>query len=95
MNIKPLGNRVVIEVLNIQETTSGGIFIPDSIQDHPQMGRVVAVGNNNGKAGIIGTDVKVEQVILFTKHAGTKMKVDNTEYLILDERDILAVKDDI
>jgi chaperonin GroES len=94
MNLKPLGNRVVIQVLETP-LTSSGIVLPDSIKECSQMGKVVAVGKGNGKPSFIGTEVKVEHVILFSKHAGAKIKVNGVEYLILDEEDILAIGENI
>lgn len=93
MNIRPLGNRVVIQVIETQDYSPSGIVLPDAIKERSQWGKVVAVGGGNGKQSLIGLDVKVEHVILFSKHAGTKVELGEKEYLILEERDILAIHD--
>jgi chaperonin GroES len=92
MNIKPLGNRVAIRVIETQDDSNSGIILPDSIKERSQFGEVVAIGRGNGKQSLIGLDVKVEHVILFFKHAGTKVTMGEQEYLILEEKDILAIK---
>lgn len=91
--IKPLGDRVVIRVLEQEEKTAGGIFLPDTAKEKPSQGEVVAVGS--GKVQENGTriplEVSVGDKIIFSKYAGTEVKVEGTEYLIVSERDILAV----
>ena len=91
--IKPLADRVVIEALAKDEVTKSGIVLPDTAKEKPQEGKVIAVGN--GKVSDNGTrvalEVKVGDKVLFSKYAGTEVKVDGKEYLILGERDILAV----
>ncbi len=91
--IKPLADRVVIEALAKDEVTKSGIVLPDTAKEKPQEGRVVAVGN--GKVADNGTrvalEVKVGDKVIFSKYAGTEVKVDGKEYLILSERDVLAV----
>ena len=91
--IKPLGERIVIKVIEDTEQTSGGIFIPDSAKEKPQKGEVVAVGL--GKMGENGEreplDVNVGDVILYAKYAGTDIKMDGVEYKILSIKDALAV----
>ena len=93
MSIKPLADRIVIKVIEDTEQTSGGIFIPDSAKEKPQKGEVVAVGE--GKVGENGErepmDVKVGDVILYAKYAGTDIKMDGVEYKILSIKDALAV----
>ena len=93
MCIKPLADRIVIKVIEDTEQTSGGIFIPDSAKEKPQKGEVVAVGL--GKVGENGErepmDVKVGDVILYAKYAGTDIKMDGVEYKILSVKDALAV----
>jgi len=91
--IKPLGDRVVIELVEQEETTASGIVLPDSAKEKPQEGRVVAVGS--GRVTESGEKVALEVAegdrIIFSKFAGTEVKYEGTEYLILRENDILAV----
>ena len=91
--IKPLGDRIVIKVIEDTEQTSGGIFIPDSAKEKPQKGEVVAVGlgKMNEKGEREPMDVKVGVTILYAKYAGTDVKMDGTEYKILSIKDALAV----
>ena len=91
--IKPLGDRIVIKVIEDTEQTSGGIFIPDSAKEKPQKGEVVAVGQGKltDKNERQPMDVKVGDKILYAKYAGTDVKVDGTEYKILSVSDALAV----
>ena len=91
--IKPLGDRIVIKVIEDTEQTSGGIFIPDSAKEKPQKGEVVAVGegkltDKNERQPI---DVKVGDKILYAKYAGTDVKFNGTEYKILSVSDALAI----
>ena len=92
--IKPLGDRVVIRVLEQEEKTAGGIFLPDTAKEKPSQGEVMAVGSGkvqeNGMR--IPLEVSVGDKIIFSKYAGTEVKVEGTEYLIVSERDILAVR---
>jgi len=91
--LRPLGDRIIIELVEVEETTSFGIVLPDSAKEKPQTGKVVAVGTgrvlDNGTR--VELDVKVGDEILFSKFAGTEVKYDGTEYLILRESDILAI----
>ena len=91
--IKPLGERIVIKVVEETEQTTGGIFIPDSAKEKPQKGEVVAVGlgKMNDKGEREPMDVKVGDTILYAKYFGTDVKVDGTEYKILSIKDALAV----
>ncbi len=91
--IKPLGDRIVIKVIEDTEQTSGGIFIPDSAKEKPQKGEVVAIGlgKMNDKGEREPMDVKVGDTILYAKYAGTDVKMDGTEYKILSIKDALAV----
>lgn len=85
MQVQPLGDRVLVQLVEEQQRTQSGIYIPDTAKDKPQTGLVVAVGD--------GEDVKVKngQRVLFAKFAGTEIKIDNVEHLILSADDILAV----
>ncbi len=90
--IRPLGDRVVIEVIEQEETTASGIVLPESAKEKPQEGKVVAVGSGkiiDGKK--VDLEVKENDRIIFSKFAGTEVKYEDKEYLILRESDILAV----
>ena len=91
--IRPLGDRIVIRVIEDTEQTSGGIFIPESAKEKPQKGEVVAVGLGklNDKNERQPMDVKVGDKVLYAKYAGTDVKVDGCEYKILSVNDALAV----
>ena len=93
MKFRPLHDRVVIERIDAEAKTAGGIIIPDTAQEKPQEGRVVGVGpggrDENGK--LIPIDVKVGDRILFGKWSGTEVKIDGVEYLIMKESDIMGV----
>ncbi len=91
--IKPLGERIVIKVVEDTEQTSGGIFIPDSAKEKPQKGEVVAVGLGklNDKGEREPMDVKVGDVVLYAKYAGNDIKMDGVEYKILSVKDALAI----
>ena len=91
--IKPLGDRIVIKVIEDTEQTSGGIFIPDSAKEKPQKGEVVAVGlgKTNEKGEREPMDVKVGDIVLYAKYAGTDVKMDGVEYKILSIKDALAI----
>ena len=91
--LKPLGDRIVIKVVEDTEQTSGGIFIPDSAKEKPQKGEVVAVGAGkvNDKGEREPMDVKTGDTILYAKYAGTDIKMDGVEYKILSVKDALAI----
>jgi len=91
--LKPLGDRIVIKVIEDTEQTSGGIFIPDSAKEKPQKGEVVAVGEGkmNDKGEREPMDVKAGDIILYAKYAGTDIKMDGAEYKILSIKDALAI----
>ena len=91
--LKPLGDRIVIKVIEDTEQTSGGIFIPESAKEKPQKGEVVAVGlgKMNDKGEREPMDVKVGDVILYAKYAGTDVKVQDTNYKVLSIKDALAI----
>jgi chaperonin GroES len=93
MKIRPLHDRILVERLEEQEVRRGGIIIPDTAKEKPQEGKVIAVGNGkvteDGKK--IPLDVKVGDRILFGKYSGSEVKIDDKEYLILREEDVLAI----
>ena len=95
MNIRPLYDRIVVKRIDEKETTRNGIIIPDSAQEKPQEGEVLAIGN--GKRMEYGTlaplDVKVGDHVLFGKYSGTETKLVGTEYIIMREDDVLAILD--
>jgi chaperonin GroES len=91
--IKPLGDRVVVKALSGETTTKSGIVLPDTAKEKPQEGEVLAVGPgkvlDNGKR--VASELKVGQRVLFAKYAGTEIKIDGTEYLILRENDVMGI----
>ena len=91
--IKPLGDRVIIELVEQEEKTASGIVLPDSAQEKPQEGKVVAVGSGrvNDKGEKVALEVAEGDRIIFSKFAGTEVKYEGAEYLILREDDILAI----
>ena len=88
INIKPLGDRVVLKPLEAETTTASGLIIPDSAKEKQQKGTVVAVGNGTKDEPMT---VKVGDVVLFGKYAGTELELEDAEYLIMRESDILAI----
>jgi chaperonin GroES len=95
MNLKPLGSRVVIEPLEQEEITAGGIVLPETAKEKPQKGTVLSVGpgdrDDEGKR--IPMDVKTGDTVLFAKYAGTEIKLEGKKLLILRESDLLAIID--
>ncbi|MBN2041454.1 MAG: co-chaperone GroES [Spirochaetes bacterium] len=92
MAIKPLGDRVLIEVVDEDIQKQGALYIPDTAKEKPQEGKVVAVGNGRYEDGkLVPLDVKVGDKVLYGKYSGTEIKHAGTEYLIVRESDILAV----
>lgn len=93
MNLKPLGDKVVIEVMEQEDKTAGGIFLPDAAKKKPQTGKIVAVGTgrvlDNGKRNDL--NVKVGQKVIFSKYGGNEVTVDGQDYTILDEDQIYAI----
>ena len=93
MKIRPLHDRILVERLEEKEVKKGGIIIPDTAKEKPQEAKVIAVGNgkvgDNGKK--IPLDVKAGDKILFGKYSGSEVKIDDKEYLIMREEDILAI----
>ena len=93
MNLRPLQDRLIVKRVEEETKTAGGLFIPETAKEKPQRGEIVAVGNGkkteDGK--VLPLDVKVGDVVLFGKYAGTEIKVDNEDFLMMREDDILAV----
>jgi len=93
INLKPLGSRVVVEPIEQEEITAGGIVLPETAKEKPQRGTVLAVGpgDRDEDGDYIAMDVKVDDVVLFAKYSGTEIKVDGKKLLILRESDLLAI----
>ncbi|ASA26089.1 co-chaperone GroES [Paenibacillus donghaensis] len=90
--IKPLGERVLVEASAAEETTSFGIVLPDSSKEKPQEGTVIAIGSGALKDGVrVPLEVKEGDRVLFSKYAGTEVKYEGKEYLIMKESDIHAI----
>src|ERR1051325_9055860 len=92
MNLQPVGDRLIVEVLEEEETTISGIVLPDTAKEKPQRGRVLAVGpgSRNDKGDIVPMDVAEGDEVIFSKYGGTEIKVGTDEVLILRESDVLA-----
>jgi chaperonin GroES len=88
MKIKPLGDRILVRVLQVEERTKGGIYIPQTAQEKTQQGVVEEVGDSQD------IKVKVGQKIIYDKYAGTQIKIDDVDYLILRNDDVLAIVED-
>lgn len=93
MNFRPLHDRILIKRIEEKETVKGGIIIPDTAKEKPQEGEVIAVGNGRKteEGKIVPLDVKAGDRILFGKYSGTEIKIDNKDYLIFKEEDVLGV----
>ncbi len=93
LNVKPLGDRVVIKPLEAEDKTKGGIILPDTAKEKPQEGKIVAIGKGKiddaGKA--IPMEVKIGDKVLYGKYSGTEITIDKEQYIILKEEEILAV----
>ncbi len=93
MKLKPLGDKVVVEVLEQEDKSPGGLYLPDTAKKKPQTGKIVAVGNgrilDDGKRSEM--NVKVGDKVLFSKYGGNEVQIDGSEYTILDEDQIYAI----
>ncbi len=93
MNLKPLADRLVVEPMEQEEVTAGGIILPETAKEKPQQGKVIAAGpgrsDEDGKR--VAMEVKVGDRVLYAKYSGTEIKLDNKKVLILRESDILAI----
>ena len=91
MDLKPLGDRLIVEILEEEEVTASGIVLPDTAKEKPQRGKVLAVGTGRYEDGkLIPLDVAVDDEIVFSKYGGTEIKVEGEELLVLRESDVLA-----
>ncbi|MCA9979930.1 MAG: co-chaperone GroES [Anaerolineales bacterium] len=93
MNLKPLGDRLVVEPKEKENTTASGLVLPDTASEKPQQGTVLAVGpgSRDEDGDRIAMDVQEGNQVLFAKYAGTEIKIDGKKYLILKESDVLAI----
>ncbi|MCK5099884.1 MAG: co-chaperone GroES [Desulfobacteraceae bacterium] len=93
MNLRPLQDRILVERVEEDEKTKGGIIIPDTAKEKPAEGKVIAVGNGRiGEDGkVLPMDLKVGDSILFSKYGGTDVKIDGNDYLIMRQEDVLGV----
>ena len=92
MGVKPLGDRVLVEALEAEEVTKGGIVLPQNAQEKPQQAKVVAVGKGKVSDGkVIAPEVKKGDVVLYGKYSGTEFKLDGKDLLMLREEDILGI----
>jgi chaperonin GroES len=91
--LKPLGDRVLVKVLEQEDKTAGGILLPDTAREKPQLGEVTAVGpgRKTEDGNVVPTEVKVGDKVLYAKYAGTEIKITGSDYLLLTEKDILAI----
>jgi chaperonin GroES len=93
MNLRPLQDRIIVKRVEEETKTAGGLFIPETAKEKPQRGEIVAAGNGkkteDGK--VLPLDVKIGDIVLFGKYAGTEVRVDGSDYLMMREDDILAV----
>jgi chaperonin GroES len=92
MDLQPLGDRLIVEALEEEETTSSGIVLPDTAKEKPQRGRVLAVGpgGRNDSGEVVPMEVAVGDEVIYSKYGGTEIKVGSDEVLILREADVLA-----
>jgi chaperonin GroES len=93
VNLRPLGDRLVVEHVEQADKSAGGVFLPDTAKEKPQEGKVLAVGSgrtlDNGTK--LAMDVKAGDKIIFSKYSGSEVKIEGKEYLIVSEKDVLAV----
>ncbi len=94
VTLKPLADRLVVKPIDREEVTKGGIFLPDTAKEKPQEGEILAVGPGrlSEEGQRIPLDVKVGDIVIYSKYGGTELKSEGEEYMILRESDILAIK---
>jgi chaperonin GroES len=95
-SLKPLGNRVVLEAIEQEDVTAGGIVLPETAKEKPQRGKVLAVGpgERNDKGERVALDVSEGDTVLFAKYSGTEIKINSQKLLIMRESDLLAIVDE-
>ncbi len=93
IELKPLGDRVVIESVEQAQKSAGGVILPDTAKEKPQEGIIIAVGpgRKTDKGEVIHMDLKVGEKVIYSKYSGSEIKLDGTEYLIVSEKDVLAI----
>jgi chaperonin GroES len=93
MNLKPLGDRVIVTPIEADDQTPTGLFLPETAKEKPQQGKVVAAGPGARKkdGDRVPLDIRVDDTVLYAKYGGTTIKLDGKEYLILKEADVLAI----
>ena len=93
MNLKPLGDRIIIEPIEEEGTTASGIVLPETAKEKPMQGKVLAIGPGARKedGSRIAMDVSLGNTVLYAKYAGTEVKIDSKKFLILKETDVLAI----
>jgi len=93
LKLRPLGDRLIVEPLDQEEKTAGGILLPETAKEKPQEGKVVAAGagRRDDEGKLIPMDVKVGDVVIFAKYSGTEIKLNDKKVLILSEKDVLAI----
>jgi chaperonin GroES len=93
MNLKPLGDRLIVEPIEQEGTTASGIVLPETAKEKPMQGKVLAIGPGarNEDGSRIDMDVSVGDIVLYIRYGGTEVKIENKKYLILKETDVLAI----
>ena len=93
VSIKPLEDRILVKAIDAEQTTASGLVIPDTAKEKPQEGTVLAVGPGrvDDKGARVPLDVKVGDIVLYSKYGGTEVKYNNEDYLVLSARDVLAI----
>ena len=93
--LKPLGDRVLVEPLEPEAKSAGGIFLPEAAQEAPRAGKIIAVGTGHrtDDGTLIPVEVKVGDVVMYTKYGGNEIKLEGKTYLLLDQQSVLAIQD--
>ncbi|MDA2919576.1 co-chaperone GroES [Desulfobacterota bacterium AH_259_B03_O07] len=93
MKVRPLHDKILVKPIDTPQTTKGGIVIPETVKEKPQEGKVVAVGKGriSEKGKVVPLEVKKGDTVLYSKYGGTEINIEDEEYLILDENDVLAL----
>jgi chaperonin GroES len=97
MKLKPLGDRVVVLPVEQDDQTASGLFLPETAKEKPQQGKVLSTGpgSRQTNGNLIPLDIKIDDIVLYAKYAGTAIKVEGQEYLIFKEADLLAIVDSV